>query len=151
MNTLILVDKVFNHYDNMCKLLEEHVQELAVYKDLMKLSPDLPTYQKLEEEDLMYGVFAYVEGKLVGYSINFVSNHIHYSELKKVNNDVIYVDKKYRGSGVGAKLINASEREAKKRGAAVFALHAKPNTPLSSLLYTSEDYQVQDIIFSKRL
>lgn len=151
MNVLLVVDNVFNHYDNMKALLEKQVEELTTHKDIMKLSPDFDSYKHLADRDLIYGVYAYLDGDLIGYSLNILSNHMHYADLICAVNDILFVDKNYRKSGIGKKIMDKSEEEAKNRGAGVFLQKAKPNTPLYNLLDKAEDYSVQEITFLKVL
>jgi GNAT superfamily N-acetyltransferase len=151
MNVLLIVDKVLNHYDNMKSLLEEQVVELTSHKNIMKLSPDLETYKVLDDNNTIYGVFAYLDGKLIGYSLNIVAHHLHYSDLIYVTNDILYVDKLFRNKGVGEKIMKESEIEANKRGAKMFLQKAKPSTPLYELLNNSSDYRLQEMTFIKVL
>ena len=45
----------------------------------------------------------------IGYSINFVSNHLLYADLKYCQNDLLFIKKEFRGGRVGLKFMKATE------------------------------------------
>jgi hypothetical protein len=95
------------------------------------------------------GLIARVDGRAVGYSINFVSPHIHYMRMCMAMNDVLFVAKSHRAS-LGIRLLHATEQAARNRGAHLMAWHAKPGTPLESIL-RRRGCRLQDLIFTKEL
>lgn len=131
-------------------LFVEHWDEVALNKQVMALKPDAKRYQQLEEAGVFFALAAFDGDELVGYSGNFISNHIHYADLVYVNNDVLFVTKGHRNSPLGLKLIRETEREARRRGGSLMLWHAKEQTTLASIM-PKLDYRVQDIIFSKEL
>lgn len=141
---------IYENYNNIRKLLELHVEELTVHKDLMVLNPNLEAYMLLEDAGAIYSFFVFDDDVVIGYSINIISKHLHYADLLYSNNDVLFLHKDYRKSSIGRDLIIASEQEAKNRGAKVYMLHAKPNTALDHYL-PKAGYGVQDIVYSKVL
>lgn len=134
----------------LAALLDEHWIELAKNRDLMVLKPALDKYKAMEEQKQLFTFCAYVDGQIVGYSISFVFNHMHYADLLCCHNDLLFVSKPYRHSSIGGKLIRLTEDEARKRGAKLMTWHAKENTPLSEVLPVM-GCKVQEIIFSKEL
>lgn len=141
---------VETHRYEMEHLLVEHVEELTTNKELMKLNPDWEGYIKAEKEGLLFSLFVKDNGVLIGYSVNTISHHPHYSDLTVANNDVLFVTKAYRDNNIGRDLIARSEERAKILGAQIYLLHAKKNTTLDKLL-PHLGYNVQDIIHSKVL
>lgn len=137
-------------WDFLPGLLDEHWQESAKNKHIMKLAPDKAKYAKMEAEGLLVSLFAMSGEIIVGYSINIVCPSLHYSELIMAHNDVIYVHPVYRPSSLGLRLIKATEHECSKAGAKLMLMHAKENTPLHKIL-PRRGYGVQDIILSKEL
>lgn len=133
-------------------LFHEHRDELATNKELMVLNPDLQTYQDLYEADclLSIGIFEENTDRLIGYSINFLTNNLHYSHLAVCQNDILYLDPEFRKGVMGIKLIRETERRAKAIGADLMLWHAKAETPLNDIL-PRMDYGVQDIVYSKAL
>lgn len=131
-------------------LFHSHWDEIALNKDLMKLKPLLDKYYQLEANGMLLIIGAYVDGELVGYSVNFLSQHLHYADLWTCMNDIVFVDKAARKSGVGAALIRHTEELAKERGAQMMLWHVKENTSMAALL-PNLGYGVQDIVLSKGL
>lgn len=137
-------------YDEAYPLFIEHAKELATYQDIMKLKPKTERYALLEDTENLISIYAYNDEELIGYSINFVQDHVHYSDLIFVQNDVLFVKKEYRGMDVGSLLLEATEKEAYAEGADIVLLHAKEDTKLTTILPT-KGYRIQDIIYSKVL
>lgn len=131
-------------------LLLLHADELATHKHLMVVAPDWDRYAAMEETGRMFGLFAYEGPVVVGYSVNFVLPHLHYSDLVYGQNDVLFLHPDYREGGVGLALIRRTEEVAKARGARLFCWHAKPDTALD-LLLPRIGYGVQDVIYSREL
>lgn len=132
------------------KLLAEHWDEVALNKHIMVLDPDIDAYLAMRDSGFLLCVAAYDKGELVGYSINILKHHPHYKQLTVVQNDLLFVTKAYRKSGVGVRLIRETESKAKKLGVQMVLWHAKQHSTLDQLLL-SKGYQVQDIIYSKEL
>lgn len=131
-------------------LFHSHWYEIALNKDLMKLKPLLDKYYQLEDNGMLLIIGAYVDGELVGYSVNFLNQHLHYADLWTCMNDIVFVDKAARKSGIGAALIRHTEELAKERGAQMMLWHVKENTSMAALL-PNLGYGVQDIVLSKGL
>ena len=131
-------------------LFEEHYEEIARNKEVMKLKPDEKAYHKLEEANRIFILSAWQDDVLIGYSVNFVLNHPHYADLVLAQNDLLYIKKEMRGSRAGLKLIKETEKHATSLGCKLMLWHAKENTSLSAILPRLK-YAVQDIIYSKEL
>lgn len=131
-------------------LFHSHWEEIALNKELMKLKPLLDKYYQLEANGMLLIVGAYADGELVGYSVNFVTQHLHYAYLWTCNNDLVFIRHDLRKSGAGIELMQRTEQLAKERGAQMMLWHAKENTALAALL-PRLGYGVQDIIFSRGL
>lgn len=131
-------------------LLDEHWHESARNKHLMVLKPDLARYEALEAAGALLGLFAYVDGEIVGYSVNVLSPHLHYVDLVCAHNDVLFIAKSHRNSPLGLRLIRATRRAAAARGAHLMLWHAKEGTPLSQIL-PKLGCKVQEIIYSEEL
>jgi len=134
----------------LAELLDEHWIELAKNKELMVLKPAIEKYAAMEEQGVLFTFCAYVDGKIIGYSLSFVFHHLHYADLLCCHNDLLFVSLPYRHSSIGGKLIRATEDEARKRGVKLMTWHAKENTPLSEVLPVM-GCKVQELIFSKEL
>ena len=131
-------------------LFEEHYEEIARNKQVMKLKPDEKAYYKLEKANQLFILSAWQNDVLIGYSVNFVLNHPHYADLLLAQNDLLYIKKEMRGSRAGLKLIKETETHATLLGCKLMLWHAKENTALGAILPRLK-YGVQDIIYSKEL
>ena len=131
-------------------LFEEHYTEIALNKKVMVLKPDEETYRKSEEMGNIFILSARQDDVLIGYSVNFITNHLHYADLKLAQNDLLFISKEHRGGRIGLKLIRDTETHATSLGCKLMLWHAKENTTLAAILPRLK-YGVQDIIFSKEL
>ena len=131
-------------------LLRQHWQEVARNKDLMVLSPSHEVYEAMDQAGVLFLLGMFAEGDLIGYSCNIVTPHLHYSGLTVCQNDVLYLDPDYRNGGAGIRLMTATEREARSRGARLVLWHAKDGSLMDKLL-ERRGYDVQDIVYSKAL
>ena len=116
----------------------------------MVVKPDEETYRKSEEMGTIFILSARQGDKLIGYSVNFVTNHLHYADLKLAQNDLLFISKEHRGGRIGLKLIKETEKHATSLGCKLMLWHAKESTTLAHMLPRLK-YGVQDIIFSKEL
>lgn len=135
---------------SLSEMFEEHWKEIAKNKQLMKLAPDVEKYKLIEESGNLLSLFAYKNDKLIGYSVNILSKHLHYKELTTAYNDLLYLDRDYRKTSLGGELMAETERKCKERGAQLMLFHAKENTSLCKIL-PNKSYTVHEIIFSKEL
>ena len=137
--------------DHAADLLEAHWGEVAQYKHLMVLKPDWHRYYEAEEKGMLLAISVGVPGNpMVGYSVSFIGSHMHYRDLVVATNDVLFLHEGWRTSGVGPRLIVATEAEAAERGAKLMLWHAKPDTALDSIM-PRMGYSVIDIVHSKEL
>ena len=142
--------KTTEHIDEAWELLEMHREELATYKHLMALKPDMPRYKILEDAGKLIGLGLFDGDKIVGYSILILTHTMHYADLFIAQNDLIYIHPDYRKGKWGLKLIKATEDAARERGIKMILWHGKEKTSFSELM-PKLGYIVQDIMFSKEL
>jgi predicted GNAT superfamily acetyltransferase len=132
---------------NAGALFSEHWEEVALNKQVMVLKPDEQKYRAMEANGMLLILGAFCDGRVVGYSVNFVTNHPHYADLIVCNNDLLFVTEDKRCGRLGLQLIRATEKEAKQRGVQLMLWHAKPGTALEQMM-PRLGYGVQDTIFS---
>ncbi len=131
-------------------LFQEHYEEIARNKEVMKLKPNRPMYYALEETGALFLHVATQDDEVIGYSINIVQHHLHYADLKYCQNDVLFIKKEFRGGRIGLRLMKATENHAKSLGCKLMLWHCKPDTPLNEILPRLK-YGVQDVIYSKEI
>ena len=129
-------------------LLKEHWEEVAWYKDKIKLKPDYEKYLGMEDQDKLLVTTARDNGKLVGYNVNFIAEHFHYSDHVYAVNDIIFVHPDYRHREVSAELINYTEELLKWKGVSVITLHMKPEHAFESLAKYC-GFAKQEYVYSK--
>lgn len=130
-------------------LLQEHYRELAKNQDRVKLAPDWERYAALEAAGSFLVYTARDDGELVGYAAFFSSPHPHYTGLRLVSNDVLFLTQTHRVGRTGVKLIRFCETQIAALYGQDFCItwHAKENTSLAGMLGRM-GYGVQDIVFS---
>lgn len=133
---------------NAGKLFAAHWDEVALNKSVMTLKPDEFKYRQIEANGGLLMLAAFDDGKLIGYSVNFITNHLHYADLRVCSNDLLFLVSEHRAGRAGLSLIRRTEELAAERGAQMMLWHAKPNTALNAIM-PKLGYEVQDIIYSK--
>lgn len=138
--------------DQAKDILYRHWEELAVNRDKIPLSPDKDKYSQLQDIGVIKNIVVYNEkDEVVGYSILLIQPALHYSLNAFAHVDVIYVDKQYRASSLGARLLLATEYIAKENGASVILHHAKPNVPMIIKPLEKLNYKLYEFIYGKYL
>lgn len=141
---------IAEHRDAVSRLLELHWEEVAKNKGLMRLAPDWAKYQMLDDQHYLLILVAYAGEELVGYSCNLLDGHLHYSDLRYAQNDVLFLHKDHRASPLGQRLIKRTEEDAKQRGAKLMMWHAKEDSALSKIMQAKRR-PIQDIIYACEL
>jgi len=115
-------------------LLVDHWEEIALNKENIKLNPNWEAYYEIESKGKLSFFSVRDNGVLVGYFVAFVDNNIHYQDHVFATNDVIFIDKKYRKSSVGANLIRFAEECLRDDGVSVLVINTKIHQPFDELL-----------------
>jgi len=116
-------------------LLPVYYKELALNQDKVPLRPQFDQYIHLENSGALLYVTLRQEGKLIGYFIGFIRNHMHYDTMKVCMMDIFYVDpeKREKNPRAGVKLFRAVEVEAKRRGVHNIVVGSKVHKDASAL------------------
>lgn len=131
-------------------LLKHHYSEIALYKDI-ELNPEFDTYIKLEDAGLLKVFTARTPDKtLVGYAAFLIRKGLHYTDSVQAHQDVLWLNKEYRGFGLGSELINHCDKELKRMGVQVVFHHVTRALDYSSTL-KDLGYELNEIVFSRRL
>jgi hypothetical protein len=115
-------------------LFQKHYEEIAERTDVIVLDPDLKRYNNLYSQNMLEIHTIRDDNKLVGYSLWFVMNHIHYKNSLTANSDVLYISPDYRKGMLGVKFIKWSLEEIKKRNPQRIMFHVKPFMDYSPIL-----------------
>ena len=144
------VEKFAVAYADAVNLLHLHWDEVAPYKDLLLLNPDLLRYQQLEASGALHVVTARLDGLLIGYIVMIVSPHLHYRHVLIATDDIHFIHPEYRKGSLGSRLIISAEKLMKNLGAKIMVLRTKANNS-HGLLFERMGYTALDITYSKRL
>ena len=131
-------------------LFEEHYEEIARNKQVMKLKPNYQLYEALNSTGWLFIYVAMRDDVCIGYSMNIMMHHLHYADLRIAQNDILFVKKEFRGGRLGLRLLKATEDHASSEGCKLMLWHAKENTALAELLPKLK-YGVQEIMYSKEI
>lgn len=122
------------HIESFCKNISEldelfypHYLEISDHKrHSIPLNPDYLEYRRLEDCGQLLFIALRRNGKLVGYSNNFIKRALHYNVLT-VSNDLFYVSPEARGYNTlaGKMLVAHVTSEATRRGAKVITMGHK--------------------------
>lgn len=120
--------------DDAIQLFKDHYDEIAERTDVIDLDPNIEQYNFMFNKNMLEIHTARDDGKLVGYSIWFVVNHIHYKKSLTATSDVLYISPDYRKGMFGYKFIKWTTDEIKKRKPQRILFHVKPFLDYGHLL-----------------
>ena len=126
-------EKLSDIKEELLPLLEDHYEEVAMYRDKIQLSPDWDKYLTLESLDMLCIATVRDEGVLVGYYICLVISNPHYSGDLYSINDIVLIKKEYRNEKVGVGLFLYVEKWMRERGVSVMSVHMKTFLPFDKL------------------
>lgn len=144
------VESVVACKEEVQELLEQHWEEIALNKDVIKLNPDWDQYKAMERAHMLKAFGARDNGKLVGYFVVTITRSMHYKDHLFANNDVIYLHPDYRKGLAGAKLVKFAEKKLKEMGVSVLMVNTKLHRPFSRLLEFLK-FKPVETVYSKRL
>jgi GNAT superfamily N-acetyltransferase len=131
-------------------LLALHWEEIAPYKDLLTVNPDLQAYATLEQAGKLCVVTARYNGRLVGYFVIMLHAHHHYSHAIMAAEDLHFLHPDFRKGSAGLRLIAAAQAEAAARGAQVMSVRTKVSHS-HGLLFERLGFTPQDVVYTKRI
>lgn len=115
-------------------LFNAHFHEIAERTDVIELDPDIEAYERLYAQGKLEIHTIREDDKLIGYSIWFVMNHLHYKKSLTANSDVLFLHPDFRKGITGVKFITWSLNEIKKRKPQRIAFHMKPFLDYSPII-----------------
>ena len=74
------VEKLADCLEEMKPFLQLHWEEVALYKDAIKLNPDYDRYFDLEKRGVLRVAIARDGDKMVGYFLTLTQEHLHYQD-----------------------------------------------------------------------
>ena len=144
------VEPFSEFFSEAIELLKLHWEEVAPYKDIFTINPELTRYHFLEENGNLCVVAARDEGKLIGYIVMIIAPHHHYQHILAANDDLHFIHKDYRRGGLGSQMFKFVEEEMKKLGVKFIAMRTKVSHDHGKL-FTHLGYEAMDVIYTKKL
>lgn len=141
---------------SLCFLLDNYPEMLAANFAETGLpgrafAPARSVYEVFDRSTPSFGIVARgLEGQPVGYAAILIGPQLHTSDLI-AQNDAVYVVPEFRGSGVGGRLFVEAEREAKRRGARLFAWQVGKSSGFTKTLQRRTSPRNQQQIFFREL
>jgi hypothetical protein len=128
------VEPLHPFVDEAKELFEKHYHEIAERTDVIKLDPDYAKYDDLANKNMLEVHTIRNDGKLVGYSLWFISQHIHYKNSLTVNSDILFISPEFRQGITGVKFIKWSTEKIKERNPQRIMFHVKDAVDYSPIL-----------------
>jgi GNAT superfamily N-acetyltransferase len=114
-------------------LLARHWEEIALFKDKVKLAPDYDKYAELAEGGNLHICTVRSDGELIGYHAAFLSNHPHYKNDLMALTDIFYLTPEFRRGLLGFRFFRFIEGELKKLGVVKMMAGSKTSLDLRVL------------------
>lgn len=130
-------------------LLLEHWAEVAHYPDI-PLAPNWPQYELMEGAGLLRIYTARACFALIGYCIYIVAPGLHYRHVTYANQDILFLESRYRRGRMARDFIRFTEGDLKAEGVKVVLHHVKVVSGLGPML-ERDGYGPIDTIYGKRL
>lgn len=141
------LEKIDDMIDEVHLLLVLHYEEIAHFKDI-KLNPDFDTYFKLDQQGLLRIFTVRDQGRLIGYNVFFIKEHLHYMDSLQAVQDVVFIKKEHRGGG--GEFIAWCDEKLKSEGVQTVYHHVKAAHNFGKML-ERQGYELVDLIYGKRL
>jgi len=149
-NMVFAVEPFSLAYPEAKELLVLHWDEIAPYKDVLTINPDLQMYATLEKAGKLCVITARNMGRLIGYVVMMLHAHHHYAHVLSATEDIHFLHPAYRKGSAGLRLIAAAEAEMTRRGAQVMFLRTKVAHDHGKL-FERLGFAAQDVVYSKRI
>jgi hypothetical protein len=128
------VEPLYPFVYELMDLFKNHYQEIAERTDVIKLDPDLDTYEALVKLDKLEVHTIRDSEKLIGYSLWFITNHIHYKKSITCSSDILFIHPEYRKGMTGVKFIKWSVAKIKEHNPQRIMFHVKDSVDYSAII-----------------
>jgi GNAT superfamily N-acetyltransferase len=125
-------------------------EELGRDKDKIGgIAPHAARYRELEKMGLMHCVAMRADGRMVGYYVACVCEHLHYHGAGLMaHTDLYYVMPEFRRGGLGAKMLIFLQETLKARGVVKIYASTKAHSDHGAL-FEALGFKLSDRIFTK--
>lgn len=129
------VEQYSDVIEEMKGLYQEHWEEIALDKDVIKLNMDYETYDQMAQAGKIHVVTARADGKLIGYHMSMVSGHLHYKQSLTAFTDIFFLKKEFRkGTGAGYAMLKLMVSSLRERGVQKIYMGTKLHMDIGPLL-----------------
>lgn len=104
-----------DYYRDCQELWIEHYNEIARDKDKMPMSPDIEAFKFLESRGQLQILTVRQDGKMIGYQLTIIRNHLHYAVLCGFE-DSYFLKKDCRKGMAGVRMIKEAIKHMQIRG-----------------------------------
>ena len=150
MNITYQVEKFKDCIEEGSLLGSANYKEGDPRAESVNINIDWELYTKLEDAGSMVLITARDEELLAGYLILTLASHPHIKDFIQASSDAIFVDKEYRGEGVGKELLTTAEEALKEVGVGWISLFFRDSKSSEGLM-RSLNYKQTDVVFGKSL
>ena len=142
------VERYAQMIEEVKPLLIAHWEEIAMFKDKIKLAPAFDKYKELDEKGGLHIITARLDGKLIGYHVAFVTPHPHYMNDLMSLTDIFFILPEHRKGLLGFRLFRFIEQEMKKLGVTKMMAGTKLNRDLG-VLFERLGWEPTDRLYAK--
>ena len=139
-------ERVPSVWDEIYPLFLEHHAEIGEIKDL-PLDPNCEAYKNLDALGMVRVYIAREEGKIIGYCVFFISQSMHYKQIKDAVQDIVFINKDHRG--FGKKFMEWCDEELRKEGVNVIHRYSSSERDLGPI-YKRNGYDFKALVYSRR-
>lgn len=132
------------------ELFPRQWQELGLDKDKISgIAPHEQRYLELEKLGILHPVTVRADGRMVGYYIAAICEHLHYQGAGLMaHTDLYYLLPEYRKGGCGAKMLIFLEKTLKEKGVVKIYASTKVHADRGPL-FEALGFKLTDRIFTK--
>jgi GNAT superfamily N-acetyltransferase len=147
---IFAVERFDDVYDEARELLDMHWSEVAPYKDMLTLNPNVEAYKKAEAQGLIVIITARMDFELIGYIVMIIHPHMHYQHVLTATDDIHFLHPDHRKGTTGWRLLRAAENEMRARGVRLMTLRTKVEHDHGKI-FEHLGFHAQDVVYTKRL
>jgi hypothetical protein len=120
--------------EELDRLFPLHYEEIALFRDRIRLEPDWPKYEQAENAGILKIFTVRAGGELVGYYVGSLITHPHYASHRMLFTDIFFLRSDYRRGLAGLDFLRAIREEAKRLGAEYLHIGTKLHHDLGALI-----------------
>ncbi|GAG11823.1 unnamed protein product [marine sediment metagenome] len=137
-----------DHLEDIKRVLPTHHEE--VENSGWVINPDWLKYQELEDSGSLLVHVVYDGLDLVGYSVDVISDSLHYKGKRVSVNDGLYINPAYRGLGLNRIMMDAVLAYLRSEGIDSYTQHRKTDHP-GTITMKKSGFEQVEVVWHKIL